>query len=231
MEKNRKDILCLIYVPFAMFFVAWAGHIAVSEFYRGAPFLAAMTYQTYFFFLFFARTLYTFGDFERYYHGYGVALLLRHKKKQRLFLAGVGQLLKKVLVFQVWALLCACLFSWLVLGNCEIFAWEFWRNVGLYCLADFAMALFQMLLETIWDGRIGILGAGLYDMLAILLSDRLYFLPDGKRWMWLFLSDLGNAEKMEECGYSAWMVLLILGLAICILMALGGAAIRRKDIL
>ena len=46
MEKNRKDILCLIYVPFAMFFVAWAGHIAVSEFYRGAPFLAAMTYQT-----------------------------------------------------------------------------------------------------------------------------------------------------------------------------------------
>ena len=32
MEKNRKDILCLIYVPFAMFFVAWAGHIAVSEF-------------------------------------------------------------------------------------------------------------------------------------------------------------------------------------------------------
>ena len=36
---------------------------------------------------------------------------------------------------------------------------------------------------------------------------------------------------MEECGYSAWMVLLILGLAICILMALGGAAIRRKDIL
>ena len=107
MEKNRKDILCLIYVPFAMFFVAWAGHIAVSEFYRGAPFLAAMTYQTYFFFLFFARTLYTFGDFERYFHGYGVALLLRHKKKQRLFLAGVGQLLKKVLVFQV----CSFLFA------------------------------------------------------------------------------------------------------------------------
>ena len=105
MEKNRKDILCLIYVPFAMFFVAWAGHIAVSEFYRGAPFLAAMTYQTYFFFLFFARTLYTFGDFERYFHGYGVALLLRHKKKQRLFLveqngedrAAYGeQLLKKL---------------------------------------------------------------------------------------------------------------------------------------
>ena len=181
-----------------MFFVAWAGHITVSEFYRGAPFLAAMTYQTYFFFLFLPGRCTPSAILSSISTGMALRFCCGIRKSSDCFGRSRAALEKKVLVFQVWALLCACLFSWLVLGNCEIFAWEFWRNVGLYCLADFAMALFQMLLETIWDGRIGILGAGLYDMLAILLSDRLYFLPDGKRWMWLF--SVGSRERGKDGG-------------------------------
>lgn len=231
MEKNKKDVLCLLYVPFAMFFVAWAGHISVDEFYGGAPFLAAMEYQAYFFLIFFARALYTFGDFERYFHGYGVVVVVRHRKKQRLFFHSVWRLFGKETLYQTWALICACLFSCLVLDEAVVLSAGLWKNFILYCLADFVLAMLQMLLEIIWDGRIGICGAGVYYIGTLLVSGKLYFQSWGKNIMWLFLPNLGNVDRMEECGYATGIVLLILFLAFFILLAAGGLAAGKKDIL
>ena len=231
MGKNKKDILCLCYVPFAMIFAVWVAKITVNEFYQGAPFLAVMEYHTNFFLLYFARVLFTFGDFEQYFHGYGVVNVIRHRKKQRLFFHSVGRLLGKVLLFQLFALLCICLLSAVLLPESDISLGELAGNFAIYCMVDFAQALFQMLLEIVFDGRIGACGAGAYYILSIILSDKLYFQPFGKNVMWLFLPNLGMAKRVEECGYSVGLVLVVVAVAVILLLLAGMKVVKRKDIL
>ena len=60
MGKDKKDMLCLLFVPLAIFFAVWAGKIPVTEFYQGAKFGVHIQYHASFFLVFFARVLYTF---------------------------------------------------------------------------------------------------------------------------------------------------------------------------
>ena len=231
MGKDKKDMLCLLFVPLAIFVAVWAGKIPVTEFYQGAKCGVHIQYHASFFLMFFARVLYTFGDFEQYFQGYGVIAVVRHRKRERLFYHSMRTLIQKTVIFHLFVLVCAIVISILIFPYIDLSDGTMWRGVVLYVSCDFFMALLQMLVEIRWDGRVGICVAGVYDMLSILISDVLWVRPYGKGILWMFLPNLGVKSRVEACGYSSEFIFLALLSAAVLAVLAGRYIVKRKDVL